>query len=150
MMTTMVLPRSHLHEYLCKWPGNIRTGMRFAKNFQFISCCNLTYAYAMRLLWVSHATLCKFHKTYTTETPHTSNQNATRRPLELGLSWPIRIKGGTPEWIFFIDGHAAPDDFKNLLYFLFRRTHISTFLLYNLIVINRSINCTVLLQCVSY
>ena len=58
--------------------SNIRMCMQFAKNVQFISCCNLTYAYVMRLSWVSHASggkhfniailhdvhaiLCKFHK----------------------------------------------------------------------------------------
>ena len=29
--------------------SNIRMCMQFAKNVQFISCCNLTYAYVMRL-----------------------------------------------------------------------------------------------------
>ena len=33
--------------------SNIRMCMQFAKNVQFISCCNLTYAYVMRLSWVS-------------------------------------------------------------------------------------------------
>ena len=80
------MPMSHLHEYIyanghaTMKLSNIRMGMRFAKNFQFISCCNLTcicHATVMSLtceLWWEtlqygttstrdHAILCKFHKT---------------------------------------------------------------------------------------
>ena len=151
--------------------SNIHMGMRFAKNFQFISCCNLTYAYVMRLSWVSHANcsgkhfnvailhdvhaiLCKFHKillrlpyvlcscpAIAIRHPHDQSEYHTT-PLDVCFILPICIKRGAPAWIFHMD---SADDTKMEFFFIFvfMRTQVYPHYL-NLIVINRFIDCTVM------
>ena len=134
--------------------SNIRMCMQFAKNVQFISCCNLTYAYVMRLSWVSHASggkhfniailhdvhaiLCKFHKLPlrlpcvlcscpAIATRHTHDQSEYHTtPLDFCFILPIFIKRCAHQRVFFIWTVLMTPRWQNCCICVYEDASIST------------------------